>query len=600
MAAWTACVLRAAAADVTFYSCSDVHFGADNGGKSPPMVRCEKVDLINALPGTPYPESIGGTVDRPRGVIMQGDLINDGAVAEKYPTQWADYVADFGVNGEGRCLFPVFEGIGNHDLNENLFVFNQVRERNLVRKNLGHIGRVSSNGHHYSWDWDGVHFVNVNLFPGNVWEGEADGYGRAHHPQFARDFLEEDLRRNAGDSGRPVVIVQHFRPIDENWWTYSAADKFHRAIQDYNVILILVGHQGGGVNNLWRGINWVSSNGEPIVCRVSSNRFTAIHRGASGWGQAFQKPIFRSFAGSGLPAVINNGAWASDIGATGATLSAKVVYEAASPTEVSVFWGPADGGTNAGSWRNCTNLGVRKAGAECAVAVAGLSSWTPHFYRSRAANAKGEAWARVSVLFHTAGELPDGWRTAMVGCEQRPGGGATFSDGVFTVRGSGRDIGERGERSDHFQFAWKRLAGDGEISARIATAEPRSREPKVGLMLRESPEADARHVSILLMPESGVRLVARKARAGPTSTTILADIKAAPCRVKLTRRGNTFTGFACADGGAWTQVGEPVRLDLPAELPAGLAVTAGNRDESKLHTSTFDEVDITAKPAAAP
>ena len=69
------------------------------------------------------------------------------------------------------------------------------------------IQHVSDNGYHYSWDWDGVHFVNVNLFPGNVWEGEAVAYGRGHDPLFARDFLIADLRRNVGTSGRPVVIT---------------------------------------------------------------------------------------------------------------------------------------------------------------------------------------------------------------------------------------------------------------------------------------------------------------------------------------------------------------------------------------------------------
>jgi hypothetical protein len=187
-------ILRASplGASVTFFSYSDCHFleGHTNGD---PVV-----NLINTLPGTPYPAAIGGVVAPPRALIMQGDLINDGAVANKYPAQWANYIADFGVNGEGRCRFPVFEGIGNHDVNLNLFAFDQVKARNLIRKNLGYIDHVCPKGYHYSWDWDGVHFVNLNLFAGNVWHGEADAYGKAHHPQFARDFLIEDLKKNVG------------------------------------------------------------------------------------------------------------------------------------------------------------------------------------------------------------------------------------------------------------------------------------------------------------------------------------------------------------------------------------------------------------------
>ncbi|MFT5108326.1 MAG: cytolysin (calcineurin-like family phosphatase), partial [Pseudoalteromonas tetraodonis] len=288
--------------DVTFFSYSDSHYGATGGGRWPPTRQSHQVGIINALPGVVYPAEIGGVVDVPRAILMQGDLINDGAVAKLYPTQWKNYLADFGVNGEGRCKFPVFEGVGNHDVNTNLFVFDQVKKRNIVRKQLGFIGDVSANGYHYSWDWDGVHFVNVNLFPGNAWEGEADAYGRGHHPQFARDFLIEDLKKNVGDSGRPVVVMQHFRVVDENWWTYSAADKFHQVLQDYNVVAILVGHQGGGVNNLWRGYNWISSNGKLVVCQIKDRTFSAVTRSDTGWERPMQKKIFYSYVESGLPA----------------------------------------------------------------------------------------------------------------------------------------------------------------------------------------------------------------------------------------------------------------------------------------------------------
>lgn len=582
------------AAEVTFFSYSDIHFGANNGGKSPPKTNSAMVEIINTLPGTAYPDSLGGVVGTPRAIIMQGDLINDGAVADLYPTQWANYAADFGVNGEGRCKFPVFEGLGNHDANENLYVFNKIKERNLKRKSLNYIGNISSNGFHYSWDWDGVHFINLNLFGGNVWEGEADAYGRGHNPQFARQFLEEDLRSQVGSSGRPVVIVQHFRPVDENWWTYSAADKLQRVLQDYNVIAIVVGHQGGGVNNTWRALNWISSNGELVVCRITSNQFTAISRSATAWGAPFQKKIFFSYAESGLPAVVNNADWASNVTASAAMLSGKLLYEAQSPTEVTVHWGPTDAGTKADAWPHASTFDARKPGETAWVRIEGLQPWTSYVYRCSARNAKGETWAATAVPFYTPGLLPAGWETAMVGYEQRPGGGAHFADNTFTVRGSGRDIGERGERSDSFQFAYCRFEGDGEFKARIATAEARSREPKIGIMLRESLADNARHVSVLLRPKVDVRLVSRKAKAGASSLTTRPELKTAPCWVKLVRHANTFTGFVSEDGTTWAAVGDPLTLALPSGLYAGLAVAAGNRDESKLNTSTFDSVTVTS------
>jgi hypothetical protein len=585
----------ARSADVTFFAYSDIHYGADDGGKKPPMTQCEKVPIINALPGTAYPLAIGGEVATPRGVIMEGDLINDGAVEAKYPTQWANYIADFGVNGEGRCKFPVFEALGNHDANDNLFVFNKIKERNRVRKELTLIGNISPNGYHYSWDWDGVHFVNVNLFPGNAWEGEADAYGRAHHPQAARDFLVEDLKTNVGSSGRPVIVIHHFRPIDENWWTYSAADKYHKVLQDYNVIAIIVGHQGGGVNNVWRGYNWISSNGELVVCRIKDDTLSAVSRSATAWGNPLLKKVFYSWAESGLPAVVNNGDWATKITGTGATLSAKLVYEAAGPTEITLYWGTTDGGSKPDAWEHAQKMGVQKVGEIATAEVTGLKPWTSHFYRAAASNAKGVAWAGASVPFSTAGVLPEGWQTSRIGYEQRPGGGANFADGVFTVRGSGRDIAEGNEPQDNFQFAFQHLDGDGEIKARIATAEVKSREPKVGVMLRENIEGGSKNVALLLVPRVGVRLSVRAQEGKGSVSKVNASVKAAPCWVKLVRSGNTFTGLVSQDGEKWDAVGAPVTVEMGSKVLAGLAVTPGCRDESKLHTSTFDQVAISGR-----
>ena len=590
-------VFAAEPKELTFYSYSDIHYGADHGGKAPPKEKSEMMEEINTLPGKPYPDAVGGVVGTPRGVIMPGDLINDGAVSQKYPKQWENYSADFGVNGEGRCKWPVFEAIGNHDLNDNLFVFNKIKERNVLRKQLKLIDNVSSNGYHYSWDWEGVHFVNLNLFGGNVWQGEADAYGWAHHPQAARDFLIKDLQEHVGTSGRPVVYIQHFRPIDENWWTYSAADKLHKVLQNYNVIAMLVGHQGGGVKNVWRGLNWISSNGDLVVLRMtpSDNRFVAVTREINKWGSVLDKKIFFSYEASGLPAVVNNGDWATDVTEKSAKLSGKIVYEALSPTKFKLYWGTIDGGTTASKWQNVKEVVAQKVGTAFSAEVTGLQPWTTYYYRCQASNSKGDAWALDSVNFATKSVLPAGWQTTFIGYEQRPWGGAKGEGSSFTVKGSGRDIGEGGQRLDNFQYAYQAIEGDVEIKATITTMEIKSREPKAGIMLRESLADNARHVSVLLggLP-GGIRLFSRKEAGGASSVSKANTIKA-PYWVKLVRSGNTFTGYISEDGQNWTQTGTELKIDMPAKIFAGLAVTAGNRDGSKLHTSDFEQVTITPK-----
>jgi hypothetical protein len=298
-----------------------------------------------------------------------------------------------------------------------------------------------------------------------------------------------------------------------------------------------------------------------------------------------------------LPAVVNNGDWATEVGATTATISGKIVHQAEAPTELTLYWGASDGGDKAEAWEHSVKLGVQAPGAVAAVPLTGLRPWTTYHYRAAASNAKGTAWAQTSVAFHTAGVLPEGWQAAFIGHAQRPGSGANHEGGVFEVRGSGRDIGEGREAIDNFQFAWRELAGDGAITARVAASEVKSREPKVGVMLRESAAAGARNVALVLLPRAGARLSARVKEDGGSSGMAAADAaKGAPCWVRLVRRGNTFTGHVSEDGRDWRQVGSPVTVEMGPKLCAGLAVTAGCRDESKVHTATFEQVVVEAQP----
>jgi hypothetical protein len=590
---WSVLIPLLSAADLTFFSWSDTHYEVEYTGGQP------TVTLLNNLPGTQYPASIGGVVATPRGLIIQGDLIDDGAAADRYPTQWANWIADFGVNGEGRCLFPVFEGLGNHDLNNNLFVYQRIAERNQIRLGQGLIDHVSPNGYHYSWDWEGVHFINLNLFCGNVWRGEADTYGNTHDPKFSRDFLRQNLQAQVGDSGRPVVVIQHYQPINDNWWTFGAIDQFHKVLQDYNVITIMAGHQGSTNNNTWRGIHWASSNGTPIVYRISpDNKLTLLRRtGAGAWTDLVQKNIFTSYATSGLAAAVNNGDWASNVTPTGATLSGKLLYEpvAATPTEITLFWGTTDGGTNPGAWQSSRSLGVQSTGTVFSTEVLGLQPWTNYFYRCRASNSQGTVWAASSVQFTTAGELPTGWGTRFLGYEQRPWGGARESAGTMTLRGSGRTISGT---EDDFQFAYRALDGDGELIARI-TSVGTTANPKVGVMLREALTDNSRHVGVLRSNE-GIRLASRSNSGGSTTFSTNNSLTAVPYWVKIKRAGNSFTGFHSQDGSTWTQVGSPVTIPMPPSIFAGLALCAGNRNSSANNTTTFDGVSISGESLPMP
>lgn len=74
------------------------------------------IRALNELPGTAWPDPIGGVVDRPRGVIMTGDLTNDGT-----PVEWRIHASQWGLTGhQGLLHHPVIDwnGIPNRHMDD--------------------------------------------------------------------------------------------------------------------------------------------------------------------------------------------------------------------------------------------------------------------------------------------------------------------------------------------------------------------------------------------------------------------------------------------------------------------------------------------------
>jgi len=244
-------LLRVQAIDLTFFTCSDTHYLQ---WASSNLNRTAIVDVMNALPGKKYPDVVGGgVVATPRGVIIPGDLIDHGqAPLAVMRQEWAMWTADFGLNGEGRLKFPVYEGYGNHDLNRNLFVENEIKKRNLSRSN---VVAISSNGFHYAWEWEGIHFIQLNLYPAD----ERPQGIKGQPPRYALQFLKEELHKNVGASGKPVVVSYHYQPTD-TWWTDTEKEASYEALRNYNIILLIHGHQGRASIYDWKGLTVVDNN----------------------------------------------------------------------------------------------------------------------------------------------------------------------------------------------------------------------------------------------------------------------------------------------------------------------------------------------------
>lgn len=287
-----------AARDVTFISTSDPHYReADHKrGHHNELNRASIVEM-NRITDESWPDKLGGgKIARPRGVLLLGDVIDDGDRMERGRNvsmeQNKFFLDDFGLDGtDGLLKLPVFDGWGNHDgppvgKEKNGFSFQaQLLKRNAARLKAGAISNVSSNGLHYSWDWDDVHFVQLNIYPADK-QNAAVRYSPVwHDPQFALAFLKQDLAEKVGTSGRPVVLMSHCG-FDTDWWVKEDWKAAYDAAKDYNVILYLYGHSGTGVRTWapdgetkkWDCINDGQTDKGFFVIQVTDARIRAAMR----------------------------------------------------------------------------------------------------------------------------------------------------------------------------------------------------------------------------------------------------------------------------------------------------------------------------------
>jgi len=278
--------------EVTFFLASDPHYGA---GPEVAAANRKIVDAMNRLPGTAYPPQIGGVIGQPRGVAVLGDLIND-AASPQASDFWQLYTGDFGVDGEGRLKFPVYENSGNHDGGEDQIVRQGIRERNKVRRGLT---AISPNGINYSWDWEAVHFVNLGLYAGSEGETFASPWGRRFEgswrlPGHSLEFLADDLARNVGRSGRPVVLMQHYGwdVWGMGWWSDRERQALADVIKEYRVIAVFWGHTHTvqrvdveGIPTFCVGSSQAGRTpGSFMVVRIRPKEMIVAERKTDGWG----------------------------------------------------------------------------------------------------------------------------------------------------------------------------------------------------------------------------------------------------------------------------------------------------------------------------
>ncbi len=153
-----------------------------------------------------------------------------------------------------------------------------------------------------------------------------------------------------------------------------------------------------------------------------------------------------------------------------------------------------------------------------------------------------------------------------------------YAPGSVVMNGMGTDIWGT---VDQGRFAYRRLSGDGSIVAKVESLANTNAWAKVGVMIRESPEAGSTWAYILYGGTNGVhfqaRLTSNVAAVSDTAITLPVDQTGAraPVWIKLERKANQFSGSYSMDGKVWTaMVWNPQTITMAKDVYIGLAVTS--------------------------
>jgi len=175
--------------------------------------------------------------------------------------------------------------------------------------------------------------------------------------------------------------------------------------------------------------------------------------------------------------------------------------------------------------------------------------------------------------------LPEGWQSQDIGTT---GGSAAESDGTWAISADGADIWGS---ADEFHYAYVPLSGNGTIVAQVVDNGTGSNAwAKGGVMIRETLDQGSKHAIMAMTggEGGGIAFQARPETDG-SSWGLQGDITALlPHWVKLTREGNTITGYHSADGVEWAlmtdtspdgDMTDPIDIEMAADVYIGLFTT---------------------------
>ena len=166
---------------------------------------------------------------------------------------------------------------------------------------------------------------------------------------------------------------------------------------------------------------------------------------------------------------------------------------------------------------------------------------------------------------------------------------------VYTLSAAGANLWST---TDAFHFAWKKVTGDFSLTAEMRfpdTGGTPNPHRKTLLMFRQTLDPDGIYVDAA-QHGSGMTALQYRSERGGTTHDIELNI-ASPRRVRLEKRGDTFTLFISMGGEPLHPAGASLRLHLDGPFYVGIGVCSHNPDVTE--TATFAQVEVLPLPAPA-
>ncbi len=189
--------------------------------------------------------------------------------------------------------------------------------------------------------------------------------------------------------------------------------------------------------------------------------------------------------------------------------------------------------------------------------------------------------ANISV---TTSSLPPPWQTVDVGSVNLPGS-ASQSNGSYTVTGAGNIAGT----ADSFRLVYQPLTAAGEIRARLNTVGTNGANGCIGVMIRETLTPGSKYAFMGVAQNLAFRWQRRTSTGGNSSSTTSGSAAPPNAWVRLTRAGNTVSGYKSTDGLNWTKVSSR-NISMAQNISVGVVVASGITNA--LNTSVFDNISV--------